>query len=163
MKICFDLDGTLVGEDRSLRPQCLNVLKKLKEDGNEIYLWSYGGKTWAEFWNEHVIKFPFDGIFDKRSYEFPNDLPKIDLCTDNDGIGVPFKQLTYWCEEYVDKKSRVENLEEMIKIVKELKEKGGLTEEFVNVPHIDYLFKLGRLRFSDYNNSNTWLPWNSRK
>lgn len=158
MKIAFDLDGTLVAnDDRSLRPGALNVLNKLKEDGHEVYLWSFGGESWASFWNEHSIKFPFTDIMDKRA-------PKIspDLAIDNDGVGVPKGTFTYFCDDYSVETDEVETLDEVITIVKEFKNKGGLTEEFLNTSHIYSLRMYKKLRFSDYTDSESWKPWRIR-
>lgn len=158
MKIAFDLDGTLVAnDDRVLRPGSLMVLNKLRGDGHEVYLWSYGGKDWASFWNSHSINFPFTDIFDKKS-------PKIsmDLSVDNDGIGVPYGLLTYFCDDYSLKTDKVEDLGNVLTVVNEFKKKGGFTEEFLKTPHINYLIRFKKLRLSDYTDSENWKPWNEK-
>lgn len=159
MKIFVDVDGTLIGQDKSLRKGSLKTLNILQEMGCELSLWSYGGDTWARFWNDNIIKFPFVNIFDKREPKF---LP--DLAIDNDGIGVPKEVLTYWCDNYVEKGRGNEDLSDVIRVVKEYQEKGGLTEEFIKSSHIDYLFRFEKLRFSDYSeNDDEWKSWNIRK
>lgn len=158
MKIAFDLDGTLVAnDDRTLRPNSLNILNKLKEDGHKIYLWSFGGESWASSWNSFTIKFPFVGIFAKQA-------PKVsmDLAVDNDGIGVPNGLLTYFCDDYSLKTDKVEDLSNVLVVVNELKKKGGLTEEFLRTSHIYNLMMYKKLRFSDYTDSQSWKPWNEK-
>lgn len=161
MKIAFDLDGCLVAnDDRTLRPGSLNVLNKLKEDNHEIFLWSYGGVAWASFWNSHSINFPFTEIFSKQAPKISPEL--IDLAVDNDGCGVPKGTFTYWCDDYSNKEEEVESLDNVLVVVKELKEKGGLTEKFLKTPHIDYLVRFNKLRFSDYTESNDWKFWTEK-
>lgn len=162
MKIAFDLDGTLVSnDDRILRPGALKVLKKLKDDGHEVYLWSYGGQAWASFWNSHSINFPFTDIFDKRAHKISKET--IDLAVDNDGIGVPNGTLTYWCDDFSNDKEEVEDLDNVLIVVNELKNKGGFTKEFLKTPHINYLIRFEKLRFSDYEDSSNWKFWTERK
>ena len=44
MKIFFDVDYTILGLDDSLRPGTMETLAQLKEEGNEIYIWSGMGE-----------------------------------------------------------------------------------------------------------------------
>lgn len=159
MKICFDLDGTLVGEaDRSLQPNARKVLTELSKMGCELYLWSRGGEDWARFWNEHVIKFPFKDIFDKAS-------PKIspDLAIDNDGWGVPIDTLCYWVESYKSSADKdIEKFEELIDVVKTFNA-SETPWNFITDEYIKVLRENKKLRFSDFEENENWKPWTERK
>lgn len=48
MNIFFDMDYTLLGLDNSLRPGAREVLQRLKDEGDDIYIWSGMGLRWEE-------------------------------------------------------------------------------------------------------------------
>ena len=65
MNIFFDVDYTILGLDDSLRPGTQETLKQLKDDGNDIYIWSgmaNGGKlstsTILRLWSAAFTKSP---------------------------------------------------------------------------------------------------------
>ena len=55
MNIFFDVDYTLIGLDNSLRPGAREVLQRLKDEGNTIYIWSGMGIRWTEVY-EHDLQ-----------------------------------------------------------------------------------------------------------
>lgn len=48
MNIFFDMDYTLLGVDGNLRPGALDVMRRLKEDGHTLYVWSGAGTRCSE-------------------------------------------------------------------------------------------------------------------
>lgn len=62
MKIFFDVDLTLVSPFLELRPHAREVLAALKAEGHQLYLWSAGGKAFAEYIAErcHLREFVED-------------------------------------------------------------------------------------------------------
>lgn len=58
-RICFDLDGTLVGftpDGRlALRPNIVKVLAKLKAQGHQLSIWTFGTRPW---WRKVRAQFP---------------------------------------------------------------------------------------------------------
>lgn len=49
MRIFFDVDLTIVSSFLELRPHVKEVMAALREDGHEVYLWTSGGKVYAEY------------------------------------------------------------------------------------------------------------------
>ncbi|MBM2827136.1 MAG: hypothetical protein HW403_1200 [Dehalococcoidia bacterium] len=45
MKIFFDVDFTLVGNEAKLRPGVHELFQQLKDEGHDIYIWSGGRNT----------------------------------------------------------------------------------------------------------------------
>ena len=81
MKIFFDVDYTILGLDDSLRPGTIETLTQLKEDGNEIYIWSGMGERW-EVVEKHNLKPLISGVYEKPTHHFHERL---------DELGVPFE------------------------------------------------------------------------
>lgn len=49
MNIFFDVDLTLISPFLELRPHARDVLAALKAEGHRLFLWSAGGKAYAEY------------------------------------------------------------------------------------------------------------------
>ena len=81
MKIFFDVDYTILGLDDSLRPGTLETLQKLKDDGNEIYIWSGMGERW-DVVKKHNLTPLVSGVYEKPTHHFHERL---------DELGVPFE------------------------------------------------------------------------
>ena len=81
MRIFFDVDYTILGLDDSLRPGTIETLTQLKEDGNEIYIWSGMGERW-EVVGKHNLKPLISGVYEKPTHHFHERL---------DELGVPFE------------------------------------------------------------------------
>jgi len=53
--ICFDVDGTLIGEKDQPNWGIINMLKTLFDCGHTIIVWSGGGKDYAEIWVKRLF------------------------------------------------------------------------------------------------------------
>ena len=81
MKIFFDVDYTILGLDDSLRPGTMETLTQLKDEGNEIYIWSGMGERW-EVVEKHGLKPLISGVYEKPTQHFHERLVE---------LGVPFE------------------------------------------------------------------------
>ncbi len=81
MNIFFDVDYTILGLDDSLRPGTQETLKQLKDDGNEIYIWSGMGERW-EVVEKHQLTPLVSGVYEKPTHHFHERLEE---------LGVPFE------------------------------------------------------------------------
>jgi hypothetical protein len=81
MKIFFDVDYTILGLDDSLRPGTMETLTQLKDEGNEIYIWSGMGERW-EVVEKHGLKPLISGVYEKPTHHFHERLVE---------LGVPFE------------------------------------------------------------------------
>src|SRR4051794_7617829 len=71
LNIFFDIDLTLVTAFLELRPYTREVLAALRSDGHTLYMWSAGGKQYAEYIVErHELGDLIKACFGKR-----DDLP----------------------------------------------------------------------------------------
>lgn len=65
-RVIFDLDGTIVGRVPNgfvLRKGIVDVIKKRKQAGDTVILWTFGNRPW---WNRVREMFPrLDGLFDE--------------------------------------------------------------------------------------------------
>ena len=94
-RIAFDMDGTLVGYEQgregfsaSFRPQALDWISQVREEGDTLILWTLASREWYE---EMAELFPilreFDEIYTQDDYPYPvKDVRvyNIDLLVDND-------------------------------------------------------------------------------
>ncbi|MBI4499091.1 MAG: hypothetical protein HY689_14470 [Chloroflexi bacterium] len=87
MKIFFDVDFTLVGVDRSLRPGVHEVFRRLREDGHEVYLWSGQRNPWhaVNDYNlqEYVVNCYRKPIEDHHFHIKYLNIPTPDFCVDD--------------------------------------------------------------------------------
>ena len=81
MKIFFDVDYTILGLDDSLRPGTMETLRKIKNDGHEIYIWSGMGERW-EVVKKHNLEPLISGVYEKPTHHFQERLEE---------LGVPFE------------------------------------------------------------------------
>lgn len=81
MKIFFDVDYTILGLDDTLRPGTMETLTKLKEDGNDIYIWSGMGERW-DVVEKHQLTPLVSGVYEKPTHHFHERLNE---------LGVPFE------------------------------------------------------------------------
>ena len=81
MKIFFDVDYTILGLDDSLRPGTMETLTQLRDEGNEIYIWSGMGERW-EVVEKFNLKPLISGVYEKPTHHFHERLEE---------LGVPFE------------------------------------------------------------------------
>ncbi len=60
MNIFFDVDYTLLAPDGALRPGTRELMRKLKEDGHTLYVWSGAGTRWSEVRRHNLDPFVTD-------------------------------------------------------------------------------------------------------
>ena len=96
MNVFFDVDGTIIADDGSLRPHVREVFKKLKEAGHNIYVWSGVGVRWEIVRANKLDEFVSD-CFLKPLSDHKNGLGQLgvkvhpDFCVDDYGSVVqPF-------------------------------------------------------------------------
>ncbi len=78
MKIFFDVDYTILGLDDSLRPGTLETLQKLKDEGNEIYIWSGMGERW-DVVRKHNLEPLVNGVYEKPTHHFHERLAELNV------------------------------------------------------------------------------------
>lgn len=81
MKIFFDVDYTILGLDDSLRPGTMETLTQLRDEGNEIYIWSGMGERW-EVVEKFNLRPLISGVYEKPTHHFHERLEE---------LGVPFE------------------------------------------------------------------------
>ncbi len=88
MNIFFDCDYTLITWDGRLRPGVTENLKKLKEDGHTIYVWSGVGIRWLEV-RRHGLEEYVTDCFHKPLFDYERRLkefgvnPRPDIIIDD--------------------------------------------------------------------------------
>lgn len=81
MNIFFDIDLTIVSASYELRPHTREVMESLKTAGHKVYLWSMGGKDFAESMvARHDLHELVEACLDKRD---PLAIQP-DLCIDDE-------------------------------------------------------------------------------
>lgn len=84
LNVFFDVDHTLVFVDQhtnALRPGTHDAMRRLKEAGHSVYVWSAGGQHYVErVVLMHELSPWVDGCFDKD----PRVEPRPDLIIDDD-------------------------------------------------------------------------------
>ncbi len=122
LNVFFDVDHTLVFVDQdsnSLRPGARRAMKRLKDAGHDVYIWSAGGKDYVErIVKIHALGEWVDGCFDKS----PRVQPFPDFIIDDDWYLVE-KYGGYLVSQY---KSVDENDRELLAAVDHLDETGRL-------------------------------------
>lgn len=86
MRVCFDVDGTLIDYDDNPRDDIINLLKTLSNGGFNIVVWSGGGKMYAEHWVRKLSLMSYVE-FCMAKYPVP---PEGTVFTVDDQIGVDF-------------------------------------------------------------------------
>ena len=64
MNIFFDMDYTLIAVDGSLRPKAEQVMRRLRDDGHDLYVWSGNGVRWLEL-RKHGLETLVTDCFEK--------------------------------------------------------------------------------------------------
>jgi hypothetical protein len=64
MRIFFDVDLTIIGQDGSLRPGTRELFARLIDEGHEIYVWSGFGERWEDL-RRHDLDGMVHGVFSK--------------------------------------------------------------------------------------------------
>jgi hypothetical protein len=64
MRIFFDVDLTILGQDGSLRPGTRELFLRLVEEGHEVYVWSGFGERWDDL-RRHDLDGIVHGVFNK--------------------------------------------------------------------------------------------------
>lgn len=81
LRVAFDVDGTLIKKTANgdvPRYEVIAVLKAFLSWGHIVFVWSGGGKDWAENWCRKLDLFPDVRVLEKRG-----DAYDIDLCFDD--------------------------------------------------------------------------------
>jgi hypothetical protein len=64
MRIFFDVDYTILGQDGSLRPGTRELFVRLVDEGHEVYVWSGFGERWDDL-RRHELDTIVHGVFSK--------------------------------------------------------------------------------------------------
>ncbi|MFI5052944.1 MAG: hypothetical protein ACHQDE_01165 [Acidimicrobiia bacterium] len=64
MRIFFDVDLTILGQDGSLRPGTRELFVRLIDEGHEVYVWSGFGERWDDL-RRHDLDGIVHGVFNK--------------------------------------------------------------------------------------------------
>jgi hypothetical protein len=64
MRIFFDVDLTIIGQDGSLRPGTRELFVRLIDEGHEVYVWSGFGERWDDL-HRHGLAEIVQGVFNK--------------------------------------------------------------------------------------------------
>ncbi len=83
MKVAFDVDGTLLKVNGSLNHKAIDLLRWFIENEDEVYVWSGGGKSYAE---SIIHKIGIAGVKPLAKNEI-----QVDLAVDDMGqfVGTP--------------------------------------------------------------------------
>jgi hypothetical protein len=116
MNIFFDVDITLLGTDDTLRPGSVEFIQELRLLGHSIYLWSSGGKKYAEnFAHRFCLCDLISGCFDKFG---TNEISQ-DYIIDDDRDFVEIFESGYTISPYINEGWNLCN-EEFNTILKEV-------------------------------------------
>jgi hypothetical protein len=69
LNIFFDVDGTILGDDGTLRPHTHSVFERLVSSGHAIYIWSGAGLRTAEIRAAGLERW-VSGVYRKPLFEF---------------------------------------------------------------------------------------------
>src|SRR5262245_65689014 len=64
MRIFFDVDLTILGQDGTLRPGTRELFAQLADEGHEVYVWSGMGERWDEL-RRHELEELVHGVYRK--------------------------------------------------------------------------------------------------
>lgn len=82
MKVCFDVDGTLIDYTNQPRDLVIHLLRTFKALGCEVYVWSGGGVQYAHGWvNRLGLNDVVDDVIMKGSI-------KPDLAVDDQSVNL---------------------------------------------------------------------------
>lgn len=76
MNIFFDVDQTILGMDSSLRPSVKEVMRRLVDNGHDLYLWSGMGVR-SEVVKRHELGPILSGVYQKPLYDHNDRLSEL--------------------------------------------------------------------------------------
>lgn len=123
MKIFFDVDYTILGLDDSLRPGTLETLQQLKEEGNEIYIWSGMGERW-EVVEKHNLTPLISGVYEKPTHHFHERLEELGVPFEPEFVIDDYPEVVaafggVWVPPYFFKRSFDQEMERIYRIVRD--------------------------------------------
>ena len=121
MNIFFDVDYTILGLDDSLRPGTQETLKQLKDDGNEIYIWSGMGERW-EVVHKHNLTPLISGVYEKPTHHFHERLKELGVPVEPDFVIDDYPEVVaafggVWVPPYFFKRSFDQEMDRIYRIV----------------------------------------------
>ena len=124
MNIFFDVDYTILGLDDSLRPGTHETLKQLKDDGNEIYIWSGMGERW-EVVHKHNLTPLISGVYEKPTHHFHERLQELGVPVEPDFVIDDYPEVVaafggVWVPPYFFKRSFDQEMDRIYWIVCEV-------------------------------------------
>lgn len=86
--IAFDVDGTLITFDDQPRREIINMLIALSSAGNEITVWSGGGKEYASVWVRRLFLDRFVTHIDEKPLHAAKEGlgPFVDIAFDDEAV-----------------------------------------------------------------------------
>ncbi|MET0628370.1 MAG: hypothetical protein ABW033_07930 [Acidimicrobiia bacterium] len=81
MRIFFDVDLTIIGQDGSLRPGTRQLFLRLVDEGHEVYVWSGFGERWDDL-RRHDLHEIVHGVYRK---------PLTRMYASHEEWGLPFR------------------------------------------------------------------------
>ena len=123
MKIFFDVDYTILGLDDSLRPGTLETLQQLKDEGNEIYIWSGMGQRW-EVVEKHNLTPLVSGVYEKPTHHFHERLEEVGVPFEPDFVIDDYPEVVaafggVWVPPYFFKRSFDQEMERIYRIIRD--------------------------------------------
>ncbi|PKB78984.1 MAG: hypothetical protein BZY88_15630 [SAR202 cluster bacterium Io17-Chloro-G9] len=123
MKIFFDVDYTILGLDDSLRPGTLETLQQLKDEGNEIYIWSGMGQRW-EVVEKHNLTPLVSGVYEKPTHHFHERLEELGVPFEPEFVIDDYPEVVaafggVWVPPYFFKRSFDQEMERIYRIVRD--------------------------------------------
>lgn len=133
MNVFFDVDATLIADDKSLRPHVHNVFEKLIEDGHDIYIWSGVGLRW-DIIKRHNLQDLIKNCFVKPLWAHHERLsslgvePKPDFCVDDHmEIIMAFGGVTVMPYYYPNQRDQ-----EMLRVYDAIRKASGVSAEGIS-------------------------------
>ena len=129
MRIFFDVDYTILGLDDSLRPGTLETLKKIKDDGHEIYIWSGMGERW-EVVRKHNLEPLISGVYEKPTHHFHERLAELGVPFEPDFVIDDYPEVVaafsgVWVPPYFFKRTVDQEMDRIYRIICEVGQTGS--------------------------------------
>ena len=123
MKIFFDVDYTILGLDDSLRPGTIETLQQLKDEGNEIYIWSGMGQRW-EVVEKHNLTPLVSGVYEKPTHHFHERLEELGVPFEPDFVIDDYPEVVaafggVWVPPYFFKRNIDKEMERIYRIIRD--------------------------------------------
>lgn len=83
-RVAFDVDGTLIKKTANgdvPRYEIIQMLQTFVDLGHTVFVWSGGGKDWAENWCRKLNLFPQVRVLEKRGDAYDIDIAFDDHAT----------------------------------------------------------------------------------